>query len=186
MSPAALQLLAEQTPLRDYQRAANTLEAGRVARYHAAPTVAPQTVGHHSWGVAVLCLYVTGGEASRELIIQALVHDAAELHTGDVPFTVKRDLPEVKGLFRDLEAHAHRCLVMDECSLNPHDAAVLTLCDTVEGLIWCRKTEQTGLVRERWRGALNRAFEKFAGVCSEKELWRAAELVNEENFYPTI
>lgn len=185
MSPAVA-VLAEAAPLRDFQRVANTLEAGRIRRYHAVPTVEAQTVGQHAWGVVILCLYVTGGEASRELLIQAALHDAAELYTGDMPFTVKRGVPELKKLLGHLEAHAHRCLVMDDIGLNPHDAAVLKMCDTLEGLIWCRKTELTGPVRERWRLALNQAFEKFAEVLSVDEINRAVVLVNEENFWPTL
>lgn len=173
-------------PLPDYARAANTLEAGRVARYHAAPTVAPQTVGQHSWGVAVLCLYVTGGEASHGLLRQALLHDAAELLTGDVPFTVKRDCRDVKERFDQLERIVHANLVMEDVELDEHDAAVLKICDTVEGLIWCRKTELTGPVRDRWRESLNRALQKFAPVLSEEEHMRVVNLVNEENFYPTV
>lgn len=174
------------TSLHDYQRAANTLEAGRVARYHAAPTVAPQTVGQHSWGVAVLCLYVTGGKASHSLLRQALLHDAAELVTGDVPFTVKRAYHDVKARFDQLEQLAHANLVMDDVELDEHDAAVLKICDTVEGLIWCRKTELTGPVRERWRDALNCVLDKFAKHIGEEALIRVVNLVNEENFYPTI
>ncbi len=172
--------------LRPFQRAANTLESGRVRRYHAVPTVEVQTVGLHSWGVAVLCLYITGGNASRELLMQALLHDAAELYTGDVPFTIKRDVPSLKTALSLLEDVAHASIVMDSVTLTPHDQAVLKLCDTVEGLVWCRKTEMTGPVRDRWRQALNVAFEKFAGVLSTEELDRAVVLVNEENFYPTL
>ena len=156
-----------------HQRAANTLESGRVVRYHAVPTVGSQTVGLHAWGVAVLCIYVTNGTPSVELLTQALVHDAAELFTGDVPFTVKRDVPTAKLLYRQLEVIAHDNMVMPETGLNPHDAAVLKLCDTLEGLIWCRKTETTGPVRDRWSQALERALAKFSTVLTLAELERA-------------
>lgn len=173
--------------LQPYQRAANTLEAGRVLRYHAAPTVAPQTVGQHAYGVAALCLYVTDGKASRELLINALLHDSAELVTGDIPFTVKRSHPEVKATFDALENEAFDTLLLGANNpLTPHDCAILKLCDTVEGLIWCRKTELTGPVRMRWLEALNRGLQKFAPFISEEEHTRIVTLVNDENFHPTL
>lgn len=169
-----------------HNRAANTLEAGRVSRYHAVPTVAPQTVGLHAYGVAVLCLYITGGEASAALLRQALLHDAAELVTGDIPFTVKRDRPEVKALFNELEELAHERWVFPASELSTREAAILKLCDTIEGLIWCRKTELTGPVRHRWVEALNKALGKFEGLLTDDEFSRAVHLVNNENFYPTV
>lgn len=167
------------SPDTEIQRAANSLEAGRVRRYHAAPTVEAQTVGLHSWGVALLCLYITGGNASRELLAQAILHDTAELVTGDIPFTVKRDRVDVKKVFDELEACAHANWVMPSFVLSPHDAAVLKLCDTLEGLIWCRKTELTGPVRERWLNALYRALDKFAPFISPTEHQRAMAFVND-------
>jgi hypothetical protein len=154
-----------------HQRAANTLESGRVARYHAAPSVAPQTVGLHSWGVAVLAVYITGGAPSAALLQQAIMHDAAEIFIGDVPFTVKRDHPEVKRRFRELEIHIHDFLVMGAVSLDPHDEAVLKVCDTLEGLIWCRKTEVAGngFVTGRWVQALDYALKKFGSPTIDPE-----------------
>ena len=48
----------------------NTLESGRVNRYHAAPTVAPQNDAHHQWNAAMLLLYITEGNCSKEALIE--------------------------------------------------------------------------------------------------------------------
>lgn len=159
------------------ERAANTLEAGRVVRYHAVPTVQPQNVGHHSWGVAIIALFITGGNASKELLTECLMHDSAELFTGDVPFTVKRDNADVKKRFDAMEDTVRlNELLLPPADLSSHDAAVLKLADTLEGFIWCRKTEIHGPVKDRWVAAFGRAIDKFAPVLGSQELHNATLL----------
>lgn len=167
------------------ERILNTLEAGRVLRYHSAPTVQPQTDGLHSFGVAVLALYVTNGEASGALLRECIMHDTPELFTGDAPFPVKRDHQPIKDAYDELElAHRRMDLIpasgqQHVCTLDPHDAAVLKVCDTLEGLIWCRKTEQCfGAVRARWSHAYRRCQSKFAKCLSDAEWQNADQLFN--------
>lgn len=148
----------EYTP----RRTAATLQAGEVVRYHAVPTVAQQNVAHHSWGVAVICLYITGGEASKELLAAAIMHDAAEVVTGDIPFTVKQANKEFKTLLESMEFHAYNQVVLPHPVIGVKEAGILKLADTIEGLLWCRKTERvTENVRSRWEKALEIAMEKF-------------------------
>ena len=154
-------------------RALNTLESGRVMRYHAAPTVTPQMLGHHAWGVAVIALYLTGGNPSAELLKACILHDAAELFTGDVPFSVKRDNLEAKAMYELLEAQAHANLVMELPDLTSSDQAILKLADTLEGLIWCYKNEREGPVTHRWLHALKAGLEKFTQVLPQDILDRA-------------
>lgn len=163
----------------DTQRAANTLEAGRIRRYHAVPTVEAQTVGLHSWGVAVLLMYIVGDDISAALLKQALKHDAPEIYTGDSPFTAKRDNPALKRLLTDMELLASEHWVMRDEVLSQREQALLKVADTVEGLIWCRKTELTGPIRERWVGALNIALEKFDQHILPEERQRILDLVND-------
>lgn len=167
-------------------RLLNTVEAGRVIRYHAAPTVQPQTVGLHSWGVAVLALHITGGSASGGLLRECLMHDSAELFTGDAPFTAKRDNPALKDLHDWMDMEHRNCdlipasAVAAVCRLDPHDTAILKICDTLEGLLWCRKTEfGFGKVVDRWVVAYSRCQEKFSGIVPIEEFSRADELFNE-------
>lgn len=144
-------------------RARNTLCAGSVQRYHAAPSVMPQTVGLHSWGVAVLCMFLTDGKPSASLLAAAILHDAGELFTGDIPFTVKKANAEVKRIFDELEDETQTSLLVTNRlpPLTEDEKCILKLSDTLDGLAWCRKHEREGPVYDRWVGALNRAKEKF-------------------------
>ena len=157
-------------------RALLTLEAGRVARYHAVPTVAPQSVGLHSYGVAVLCIYLCDGHPSAELLQAALLHDAPEIITGDVPYTTKRSSPTIKHELEQLEEWVYNHDVLPFPVLSPAEVATLKLADTLDGLIWCHKTETRGPVLGRWTEALDVALRKFAGVVEPDVLMRAQEL----------
>lgn len=161
----------------EIQRVVNTLESGRVLRYHAAPTVAPQTVGQHAWGVMLLVIYLTNGLASRKLLLAAAIHDAAELITGDVPLTAKRDFPELKECLTKVEEAVHQNLVLKAYDLEPFDAAVLKLADTLEGLLWCQKTETgTMPVLGRWRKAFIAGTHKFEPIVGPDVINRARSL----------
>jgi 5'-deoxynucleotidase YfbR-like HD superfamily hydrolase len=161
-------------------RLSATLMAGEVTRYHAVPTVRPQTDALHSWNMIALALFITNGQASRDLLIEIAMHDTGELFVGDVPYTVKRDNPALGRLINDMEAHArvHETM-LGPIDLSPHDAAILKICDTLEGFIWCAKYENTSrikdptLVVERWTQALERCGEKFRTVISEDEWTRS-------------
>lgn len=155
-------------------RELNTLESGRVTRYHAAPTVSPQALGHHSWGVAVLCMALT--EPSLDLLRAALLHDAGEIVTGDIPFTIKRSSSAMKHLTDELEALAHQDVVMEMPTLSPEEAAVLKLADTLEGLLWCRKTEREGPVGARWEQALAFLLKKYQDLLHPDVLARAVRI----------
>lgn len=158
-------------------RLLDTMEAGRVLRYHAAPSVQPQTVGLHSWGVMILALYITNGNASRELLIECAMHDSAEYFTGDVPFNVKRDNADVKKRFDAMEDTARNNeLLLAPIDLDEHDKAVLKLADTLDGLIWCAKTEVLGPIRDRWKASMRNGLDKFERVLSVEERSRASHI----------
>lgn len=160
------------------ERALETLETGRVIRYHAAPTVQPQNVGHHSWGVAILALYITNNTASPELLRECLMHDTAEYFTGDVPFTVKRDNVAVKTQMDLMEDVARReSLLLGPIVLSDHDKAVLKLADTLDGLLWCCKTEQYPYtILSRWEVSLTKGCSKFSTVLTIEEINRAQSI----------
>lgn len=165
-------------------RTCNTLEAGRVARYHAAPSVQPQTVGLHSYGVAIILLYLTEGTASAALLQAALLHDAPEIFTGDVPFTAKRRSRNLEVELLELEEQAHNHIVLPFPNLQPSEVALLKLADTLEGLIWCRKTEHAqGPVLARWVRALEDAHAKFATVLTLEVIHRSKALADNHNFF---
>jgi len=164
----------------DLRKLDNTLQSGLVTRYHAVPSVRPQTVGQHTWGVAILMHYLSDGRATVHMILEALLHDSAEYFTGDVPFTVKRDNPAIKMAFDTLEEiHRENDLVPNAGyeGLN-HEQALLKLCDTLEGFLWCAQYEaRLGPVGPRWEEAYYRCKTKFVDILDTAYpgIWGRAE-----------
>jgi len=161
-------------------RLVNTLESGRVTRYHAAPMVSPQSLGSHQWGVLMIVLYITGGDASRDLILEAVMHDAAELYTGDVPFNAKRANPDLKSHLERLETAArYDHLLLEPQILTLADTAILKLADTLEGFIWCCEEERGTLIKDRWSQSFRTAIDKFKDHIPIVYLTRALDVYNQ-------
>lgn len=56
----------------------------------------PESVADHSWGTAYLCLLLAPAGIDRERsVAMALVHDLAEVETGDIPRRVAREAQPV-------------------------------------------------------------------------------------------
>lgn len=147
------------------ERLHHTLQSGKVLRYHAAPSVTPQSLAHHQWGVAALVMELTNFNCSAMLLAEALLHDTGELTTGDIPYTLKRDNPSLKALVKDLEFAARRDFTL--CAplrLTEQEHAVLKMADTLEGLLWCCENEKPPqVVRSRWITAYHAGIVKFKG-----------------------
>lgn len=171
------------------ERALWAVESGRVLRYHAAPTVQPQTIGLHSWGVALIVMYLVGeeghpGTSTAKLMRAALLHDSPELHTGDIPFGVKRRSPEMKALLTEMEEEAYATLTFPMPGLNAAEEAVLKIADTLEGLVWCKKCEPVPIVLPRWQVSLEKAHEKFAPLLGPDIIARSVAFANNINYVP--
>ena len=120
-----------------------TLEAGNVIRYHATPHVKPQTVAEHTWGVAVIYTYIKNLIGHERVdASHVLLHDCAELFTGDVPFTLKRDHPTIKQLFDQVEEYYAENLMVPQFNDFPENKLIMKVADYVEGLIYCSKHER--------------------------------------------
>jgi hypothetical protein len=76
--------------------------AGQVIRFHTWPVHHRQTVGEHTWQVMRI-YYQIWGPLPTELTTYFIWHDAGELFTGDIPFPVKRDNPDLKRIMDVLE-----------------------------------------------------------------------------------
>lgn len=153
-----------------------TLEAGRVARYHATPSVSTQSVAAHSWGVAVLLLHIFP-DCSKGLLKEALLHDTEEYWTGDIPYHFKRDCPEAKELSERMGWMYRSEFTITTPYEFQHESErqALKLCDTLEGLLWCANNERGSLITDRWRESYNICKEKFHLITPEQ--WRRAEEV---------
>lgn len=109
----------------------NILESGYVERFHAVPHISKQTTGHHAWGVAMIAYWLLPS-ISKLGLMYALVHDCAELETGDVPFTLKKKSNFVKTLFDKYENDfiKQNGIDFEPCEL---EKAVVKLADMLEG-----------------------------------------------------
>jgi 5'-deoxynucleotidase YfbR-like HD superfamily hydrolase len=157
-----------------------TLDGGRVIRYHAVPSCHNplQDVAQHSWNVIILLMHITDFKCGANLLMEAAMHDTAELMTGDIPYTVKRDNPELKKTLALLEKkHRREDTIHDEFALTPEEKALLKVCDTLDGFIWCAKHEdRSGPVEDRWHDAYLIAREKFQFNLTPIEWARADAL----------
>lgn len=111
------------------------LQSGSVMRYHNTMIDRKQTLDQHSWEVAIILDYIYP-EASKELLIYALVHDAPELYSGDVPAPAKRDVPGLKDLMDMVEKnYAKNALKLAENGFSEKDLLAVKYADILSG-IW--------------------------------------------------
>ncbi len=113
----------------------DTRRAGAVRRYHTWPTIQTQTVAEASWNVTRILLQIWPG-ATPEAMAHALLNDCGEIRTGDLPFPIKRDNPELKEIISELETASFKEQGIRELA-EPHNMAVLwqhrvKVCDMIE------------------------------------------------------
>jgi 5'-deoxynucleotidase YfbR-like HD superfamily hydrolase len=138
-------------------RLLNTLEAGEVTRYHAAPSVCPQTDAQHQWGVAIILHYLLDGlpvmSADRwAILLEGLSHDVGELFAGDIPATFKWANPAVGKASEEVEERFRRVeTVVPPLALNQNwHRTVIKLADMLEGMHWTFQHEPKRVVWNRW------------------------------------
>lgn len=129
----------------------NTLEfiilGAEVKRYHTVTTLREETVGHHSHGVAMLCILLCPN-ISANLLKAALMHDLAEQSTGDIPSPAKREYG-IGDQIDELE-----CRLMNEAgipfpSLTTYEQRILKLADIAHGALFCLREMELGNRRAR-------------------------------------
>ena len=118
------------------KRLKTTLLSGEVARYHTYSTKfnCSQTVAAHSWGVALLAILLSE-KPNLNMVLSALMHDATELCTGDIPAPTKCKIDEfLKPYERNFAQN--NLLFASFC----HDVPPLVVvADNLECLIWAKE-----------------------------------------------
>lgn len=142
-----------------------------VKRYHTVTTLREETVGHHSHGVAMLCLVLTNHHASAALLEAALVHDLSEHITGDIPSPAKREygIGEQVTL---LEMRLMAAVGLGVITLDHHEERVLKLADIAQGALFCLREIELG--NSKMRVVLDRYIsyaESMVLVGRERELF---------------
>ncbi len=118
-----------------------------VLRYHTVRTLQQETVGHHSHQVALLCTLIDPN-ASRELLMAALLHDLAEQVTGDIPSPAKRQFG-ISDQVSAMEAKIMRSVGIDFPMLTLEEARILKLADLAQGAMFCARDLALGNSRMR-------------------------------------
>ena len=118
------------------------MNGAAVNRYHTCDLIKSETVGHHSHGVAMLCL-VIDPVASRQLLAAALMHDLAEQVAGDIPSPTKRSL-EIGDAVDRLEKTILASVNLQMPVLNVHEKTVLKLADNAHGALKCAREINMG------------------------------------------
>lgn len=125
--------------------------SGYVERFHTNPFIPAQTLGHHQFG-CVAILYKLFPDASRELILATLFHDAGECVTGDLPWDFKRKFPTTAEKISETETWA-RDEMIGHIPLSPSDHAKVKLCDRIDAWLWAsitsRETERQDWIEQR-------------------------------------
>jgi 5'-deoxynucleotidase YfbR-like HD superfamily hydrolase len=120
-------------------------DGGYSTRFHTVDVHNRQDIASHSFGVAWYCEGLSGGEASKDLIMAALSHDLAEHIVGDVPSPAKRSLGLSKQ-FQTLEDKylAENGLMKYFDNLSENDNRILKYADMLEGMTFCLRERRLG------------------------------------------
>lgn len=170
-------------PMKDVNSLQFLWAGGYTARYHGSRTLIPDTVGHHSYNVAVTVMYLRP-DAPARLLRAALKHDAAEHKVGDMPAPAKRAIPGLREAFGHYEDK-----IMDEAGipvepLSPEEHWVLKLCDALDGMRFCIQERAMGnqLVGPIYAEFRKYVYELLENVDMKQPQDRALAVVLEQNW----
>jgi len=105
----------------------------KVKRFHTQPRIHEDSVGLHSANVAALVL-VFDPDCRKEVLVEALMHDVAEVETGDTPATVK-NWEELRVALEYLEARFRANNLIPTPKLTKEEQGLLHFVDRLESLI---------------------------------------------------
>ena len=141
-------------------------EGGEVERYHTVRTLQTETVGHHSFGVAMFC-HLLLPESSKDLILAALTHDLAEHRLGDIPSPAKKEYG-IGEQVNELEEKLLRSVGLN-FELLPEEKRALKLADIFQGMSFCLRELQLG---NRKHEVIYRRYASYAEsfvLCGEEK-----------------
>ena len=142
-----------------------------VVRYHTVHTLQRETVGHHSHGVAVLCI-ILDPYCSVAVLRSALFHDLSEHVTGDIPSPAKR----AYGIGAQVSDLEHKLLDEAELAmpwLAGYEHRTLKLADIAQGALFCAREISLG------NSKMRTVFDRYMSYAEDLELvGRERELFN--------
>lgn len=111
------------------------LESGRVRRWHTEPMIGVQTVGEHTWGVAMLIVRLWP-DASARLLRTALEHDLAERVVGDLPSPSLSKRVALADAYAEAQRAVLRTLGALPIALDMRDVARLRMADLLDAFFY--------------------------------------------------
>lgn len=110
----------------------DTRLAGLVMRYHTWPTLTQQTISEHTW--QLLRIYIEIFGPPPPLVTYYITyHDAPELKTGDAPFPIKMENPDLKEILDRIEKKTFlEMLGKDMPELSMEEKVRVKICDLIE------------------------------------------------------
>lgn len=128
---------------------------GSVRRWHTKRTIRDQTVAEHTCGVLMLVTELFP-MASAHLYRAVLMHDMAEVFTGDIPAPAKWASPELDLALQKLETDFHQ-RTKTQVFLDDSEVHILKWCDMMELVLWCREEMMMGntMMGKTWEAGMN-------------------------------
>lgn len=118
-------------PTRDDVRKSQFM-AGRVKRYHTWPVHHQETVDEHSMGVLRIYRQIFG-LMGVSVVKYIMDHDLPEIVTGDAPYPVKRDNPDLSAALEPIELKARVDLGLPtDYSVTPQEKTRIKICDLLQ------------------------------------------------------
>ena len=147
--------------------------SGFVKRWHMFPDRRLRDSGDltaaHQWRVAVLVFRLApemGYNDAFKLVLQAMLHDADELYTGDAPYTFKQENPEIAAAL----AKAGRKWLLDRnVPMPPSVDPLVKFCDLLDHVLYAATQCPDILQEEKWTEAILHVSEwaESLGIADE-------------------
>ena len=130
-------------------------EGGEIRRFHGHPVHTHQTNTHHGARVALIAEYLDP-DCAKALLVHCLIHDAAEIETGDIPSPAKRKHRELAIAASAVEQEFLTAHGVGELDLEEY--RVLKIADWLETMLFCIEELRLG----------NRGMEEIYNNCEAK------------------
>lgn len=111
----------------------NIYESGRTIRYHSNPTMnhLGQSVADHTWGMIAMLFYLHPNPG-QNLIGYITFHDSEERWVGDIPYPVKKAMPDLIAQHEAIGAIFCRKMGIPHFVISEEDRKWVKLLDRLE------------------------------------------------------
>jgi 5'-deoxynucleotidase YfbR-like HD superfamily hydrolase len=153
-------------------------QAGEVRRFHTMRVLHPQSVGEHSWGVALMLLWLHDDKLpSAQLMRAAIAHDLPEAWTGDIPAPAKWASKDLTDALHDMEKRFELKHGMNGHTLTAEEQDLMSFADMADLVLYC--VTEISMGNWRMRNLFGRGMNVLSHMIKHKHLLpRAASFYN--------